>query len=429
MEETMQNKYKTNIWKEKLRVVQKEKKAVQRINKRLRATIISNKSEKEDLEKSLKRANSKGLKAVKVLLSGGKPYGHKYPIEILYLAIYYQTLVGLSYRQVRLVLLRLNVMLGLDMSVPSASSIRNWVRKASYYRLKSEKRTDWGPSILILDESAGIGQEKMLLILRVKAEKVEKVEKGSSLGFEDVEVISVKSGKSWTGEQIAAEIAVVKKRLNIEIKYVLSDRCSNLLKGCRIGSYRHVNDCTHQQSSYLEGYYSKAEDFQELMKHVGKIRQKWVNSKNAALIAPNMRTKSRFLNLFDIVDWMRKILSVWEQLDTKLQTELAFLHQYDTLIKELVCILNLIKHLSKEFKTQGIDKNTSARVQDIFDKENSTRPNIVDFNLKIQAYVDNIRADFDENETILCCSDVIESFFGKFKNRNHKEQLKALRMI
>ena len=31
-----------------------------------------------------------------------------------------------------------------------------------------------------------------------------------------------------------------------------------------------------------------------------------------------------------------------------------------------------------------------------------------------------MRTDFDENDTILCCSDVIESLFGKFKNRNQQ---------
>lgn len=417
MEETIRNKHKTNIWKERLQEVQKEKKALQRINKRLETQSLANKAEKEALKKALKKAESKQIKVGKEVLGGDKPYRHKYPSSLLYLAIYYQAIVGLSYRQVRLVILRLKVMLDLEMSVPSASSVRNWVRKAAYYELKRGKSIEWGQSILIIDESAGIGQEKMLLILRIKAEKVKK---GSSLGFGDVEVLSVKSGKSWTGEQIATEIGILKKRLNLEIKYVLSDRCSNLLKSCKVGGYRHVNDCTHQQASYLEGYYSKAEDFQELMKRVGKIRQKWVNSKNSALIAPNMRTKSRFLNLFEIVEWMRKILSAWEKLDTEVRIELAFLHQYDSLIKELVCMLNLIKDLSAEFKTQGIDKNTQARVQVIFDKANSKCPNILDFNLKIKAYIDNMRTDFDENDTILCCSDVIESLFGKFKNRNQQ---------
>ena len=94
----------------------------------------------------------------------------------------------------------------MERAVPSFSSGMLWIKKIGYQRLNQAKvkADDW---ILILDESIGIGQEKLLLVLGIRRSQIDF---DRPLRIQDMEPIIVKSKKSWTGEDIAkAEVPVI----------------------------------------------------------------------------------------------------------------------------------------------------------------------------------------------------------------------------
>ncbi len=415
-------KYKTNLWKDKLRICKKDiktlKKDYQRLSIRFensRQTVKLQQIELVDLRESVSKL---GLN----LTLGPKPKQHKYQVAIIFLAIHFQALYGLSYRQTRKVLRDFIALMKLDISIPSATSIRNWVRKAAYYRIYGQQVVPQDSRILVVDECAGIGQEKVLMLLSLDESAIQK---DRAVTQSKASVLVVKSQKSWTGEQIKELISQTMQRIGGSVKYIISDRSSNLVNAFKIGSYVHINDCGHFMASCMEHCYKNELLFKELMSLVGTIRQKWVNSKNVALIAPNMRTKARFMNLFAIVEWMEKVGHAWNNISQEQRQVLGFLVTYKDLIAELVTMTKLIKVLSTEFKTKGITAQSALNVEALFDKVTLTN-NIIIFKEKISRYIEEKRDSLPDVERILCCSDIIESYFGKFKNRTNQGTSKGI---
>ena len=230
-------------------------------------------------------------------------------------------MVGLSYRSVQQVLHRFILVVGLESRTPCIGSIRYWVHKVAYHRLSEHSPTDLGDKVLIIDECSGIGQEKLLLVLGISWENMPL---DRSLDFRDTDVLSLTSSKSWSAENIAEVLTKVSGEIAGQIRYIISDRGSNLVKAIHLAGYVHVPDCTHLMGSCLKNYHSKNPDFLDLQHKLGKLRQKWVNGKNTVLAPPRIRSKARFLNLFDVTDWMKKILSIWHRLDTETQETLLF---------------------------------------------------------------------------------------------------------
>jgi hypothetical protein len=417
--ETMRVKYKDNPWKKKHRESQKENKSLKKSLKRLKTQQQCHRKKVKQLKDLLKVADRH------VILSSGpesegqkRPYRHKFQMWLILIAIQFQYKDNLSYRQVREVLSNFLTSMGSSLKPPSASSIRNWVRKLGYYRLWFYAGISKGDKVLIMDLSAGIGQEKVLVLLGIPLEKWKK--SPATLSFSDIEVLQVKTAKTWNGETIKAEIEAVKLKIEGDFRYIVTDRDSTMKCACRLSGYQNVSDCTHWMSSCLERYYKETEVFKELQTKLGKMRQKWVNSKYSALMAPNMRTKSRFLNLYEIIDWLNILLKNWEKLDTDIQQAVDFIKTHEALILELGAMIKLIKEISKLLKGQGVNDKTALNIEALFNKEPLSTTILGRFKEDMLSYIKDIQTLLPDEQAIICCSDVIESIFGKYKYRGNK---------
>ena len=377
------------------------------------------KAKRKALEKALKKEKAGLGERSKKEEMGSKPKGHKYSSWLIKMAISLQVLCGLSYRQTKTSLSKTLLLLGLKISSPSASTIRQWVQKQGLYELKAaQEREKARASVLIMDECAGIGEEKVLLILSVPIEKWLACPK--SLEYRDTSVITVESKKSWKGVDIGKVLKRIKSSSNGQVKYVICDGCGVLRKGCEISKMTRVLDCTHRMSSLMERYYKKEEGFMALQKHLGIARQKMVNSSKVGMIAPSMRCKARFLNLFEIVEWMEKILSCWKWLKKEEKEAVFFIKEQPDLVQELICMIKAIKQLSKLLKTEGIVLESESEVKKIFCALRLQTANVKRFEEDMLEYIRETRNSLPEEQRILCCSDVIESYFGKFKYRGNK---------
>ena len=100
-----------------------------------------------------------------------------------------------------------SICLEMERNTPSYSSGMLWVKKVGYYCLNQPKTIadDW---VLVLDESIGIGQEKLLVVLGIRASQIEF---NRPLRIQDMEPIIIKSRKTWTGEDVCKELGSVKK--------------------------------------------------------------------------------------------------------------------------------------------------------------------------------------------------------------------------
>jgi hypothetical protein len=405
-------KYKTNIWKERLCKLQKENSNKDARIKRFEKSMAKLKAENKKLKKGKKEGSHKAMAGQ---VFDEKAKGHQYAVQLVTLCVQLQVSLNLSLRQVTGVVSKMLLLFALEMKAPSYGTVRNWVRKAGYYKFMTEESLNDASErwVLITDESASIGRDKALLILGVP---LSKYEFGESLSQKDVICLSMQSTESWTKQGVIDAFGAVEKRLAGEIIYTISDRAVILTGACKAKSYKYVPDITHYLASIVEGYYSKCSIFKDFMSKMAKVRQKWIMSKNCALVPPNMRTKARFLNLFDVVDWLEKIDKKYSLLNMEQQEELNFIKENSELHNELKQIITWIRNLCKNFKNNGIDKDAIKLAENIM-ADTAYNNRGVDFKNKVLEYFQMILDLLPNEQKIICCSDIIESFFGKFKYR------------
>jgi hypothetical protein len=320
------------------------------------------------------------------------------------------------------VMLTLNIDLK-EFRTPSRTAGMLWVKKLGYYCLtkEKEKADDW---LLLLDESIGIGQETLLLILGIRRSQMDFTR---PLTMQDMTPLVVKSKESWTGEGILAELEYCKQQLG-HVIYATTDGSCTLKKALRLAKIPHVYDVTHAIAIILEKLYKKDERFIKLTKDMGDMRFRLCCSKQAYLMPPNQRSKSRFLNLEIISKWGLKVINVLKnkQIPEEERTLLAEVGQLEAFILEMQNIMNVIEKLSVLLKHNGLNQKTyKACVKILKSSPRSEKQNI--FNTLFIEYLDNnMKQRSTKNETLLCTDDIIETTFGRFKNELNQNPMNGI---
>lgn len=353
------------------------------------------------------------------LSSCEKAKGHHYSLAIVTLLLELYRYGSMSLRSCRHTLVCLNICFGLEGKIPSHNSIRNWLCKSGLHRL-NRSGDSAGDYIVWVDESISFGSEKILLILGIEESSMPK---GRSLCHSDVEVLHVEVSKEWKGEDIAKKLEAISR--NKTIKYAVSDEGLNLRKAYKSLNCVHIEDCTHILANHLKRLYAEDEGFKEFCKLIGRLRQKWNLSKDKSqYMPPMMRGKMRFANIFPCVGWAKKMLDGMDGLPLEVREQIVFLNENKGLIASLVQVQAIFKTVCEDLKNNGfgaiqkqriLNRLAIAQTQEWGDLE----PKAAAFMENAKGYLENLDAKSKELERdfLLCSSDIIESYFGKFKTK------------
>ncbi len=133
-----------------------------------------------------------------------------------------------SFRGVSKTLVIFQFSLNIHCKSPSYQTGLLWVKKVGYYQLQKprERADDW---IIIVDESIGVGQEKVLVVLGIRRSNVKF---NRPLKIQDLEPLLVKSKERWMGDLIAGQLRIVKEQVG-NILYAVTDSCSTLKRVTR----------------------------------------------------------------------------------------------------------------------------------------------------------------------------------------------------
>lgn len=345
--------------------------------------------------------------------SSSIPARHGYSSLLICLAIWMRQQGNCSLRGCAKIIGILNTILRLNLGCPSHSSIANWEKKLGYYRLEQapDYTQEW---VVFLDESVSLGKQKLLLILGMS---LDQYKFGHAPSFADTQVLYIGIKPSWKGEQIAKILEDLMKQ-GLKIGYCVNDQGNNLCKALRDSDLIHVLDCTHGLSKLVEKQYKKAEDFIAFSKACTDFKRRVVLSDLALYMSPVQRSKGRFLNLQPLSKWaykMLKLVKLWEKDPSCIQLyeSTKWIMEYQELIMELYHCCQTINQLFKVIKNKGLSEQTKQRCQTILAASLAPKK----FCQGIQEYLNRVRQALPLRETILCNGDIIESYFGKFKNR------------
>lgn len=399
-----QTKNTDKNWKDK--ALERGKENI-RLKKRLKEVLHGRNLWKTKYQHLSKSANSISP------FCGEKAKFHQYSLALVGLLLDFQRYGTLSLRGCRHCLGCLLLSMGLNGRVPSHSSIRNWSCKHGYNRLL-ETQKQGGEYAIFVDESIVFGSEKILLILGISKDKI-LVDRAVS--HTDMDVLYVGYSNEWKAESIADELQKIAKYK--QISYVVSDEGLNLRKAYNSCNYVHIEDCTHIFANYLKRIYGEDSTFESFRKLIGKLRQAWNLSKlNSQYMPPSMRGKMRFANIFPCVDWAKYCLDKWDTLDKKVQESLQFMREQKGFIDQLIDIGKVFKWVCAKLKTEGFGSEQKNAILEKL-SEFKIGENTLIFVKNIKDYLENLSQKSTQlgQEHLICSSDIIESYFGKFKQK------------
>ena len=369
-----------------------------------KALKIENECLKKELRQSSKVSNA----------SKTKVKHHSYSAEEISFFLNLRTIGGCSFRGCLRVLKVLNLILELNIGRPSPSTIRLWEIKMGYQKIQQQCKdvtSDW---VLILDESVHVGSQKILLLIGVN---LGNYIFSAPLIMQDVEVLGIWINSSWKAEEIKPVIDSVLKR-NYKFRYCCCDNGNNLRKVLRMSKMIHIEDCGHCLGNLLEKKYKKDLKYQEFNAQKTRFIKQNLLSKYALFLPPKQRRKGRFLNLWPTCKWAMKVFQLaqsWQQKRVKSNDfeKIKWILDFEELIKNLHKEQALINGINKILKTEGLSEESKNKCEELI-KESEVNPYIKG---EIGDYLERNLNKLPQAQTVICSSDIIESIFGKLKNK------------
>jgi len=348
-----------------------------------------------------------------------KPKGHQYPSALIWLCIYVYNQSQCSLRSCCTMIAGCSILLEINCKRPCASSIRNWIIKSGYYIYHQPPAA--GNWCVIIDESVSIGHEKLLLVLGIP---LSCWEFSKAIVHKDVSVLYVGIATSWNSKKIASVLNDLEQK--ITISYCVSDRGNNIKSAIRKQGYLNIFDCSHEWAKCLEKCYKKDADFLLMTQQMGLIRRKWATSKHAHLMPPALRTKARFQNIFPLIEWIENIKSHWDFIDESAKEELSFINDNKAMIDDLVTLNTVIDKIAIILKISGLNKSNIEQCKRLLNEYCTTKTTLYISKLMQDNWL-RYESVFEETETtFICSSDIIESYFGKFKEKIKLNGMQAI---
>lgn len=422
-------KLKAVTYNKKICVLSKRIKELIKSRDKWRAKYYDKKSAYNKLKKQY--AQVEGFPFEKVV-------NHSYPLEIILFAIWLRSSSSISLEGVRKVLEVFNCVFDFSYEIPCKETIRNWEKKHSFHRLESIKEDVDGEWAVIIDESITIGEEKILLVLGIPLSIYEYED---ALKFTDIKVLQISISKTWKSVEVSS---VLNDLLSIgyDVKYVVSDGCKTLKCAIASSDLERVPDCTHAFGNILKSEYEKVEEYQSFDKDCNLLKKQTNLGANAVISPPKYRAKGKFLNLWEKAKWSNSMLKIMELsssqrnkiLSNSMQDRLAFITNYKSLIQRLFLQCNIINNLHKVLKGKGLSEETVRICRKILKNKYKKEMKVIrsDFRLNTDSFWQKIETYFKEGlvllkklnlSKIICTSDIIESMFGKYKERVRKGSL------
>lgn len=338
--------------------------------------------------------------------------GYQYSLQVIQMSVYLYLVLGCGYRGIVKILLYIQLEFGIIDNVPAKSIIAVWVQKLGYYKYMHPEIELGKAYGLIIDECMVIGQQRLLLILGVEAQKHQQ----DFLTYQQVRILTISVKPSWKAKDIAEVIGKVTEKLGRKPSYIISDGNSNLLRGISDSASIRIADVSHQMALILDKYYRNNAEFIHWQKAIAEAKFKGIMRDIVYLLPPKQRVIARFMNLKASIVWSKHIIRCYKQLTVKDQDFFRLIKQHQKFIEQIQKTFELSEHIVDILKINGLSYQSIAKSEEQLNKYRS----LIDVKI-IKAIEDYLQSEKmklpDENTVWHCCSNCIESLFADFKQK------------
>ena len=407
------------------------KDTINRLKDKIKEQSISRRKSKEQA-RYYKEQNQKLRQQVAELrqrLTAQRVAHHHYPAQMMAIAVFIAVHGG-SLRVAAAAAAFLAQLFGWSgYGRPSASTVRTWVLRCGLHILKSSKNLQ-GDMVLIIDESIQIGSEKLLLLLGLPLHKDRSY--CQPLTGQDVKVLGMEVQSSWNSAWIVDFLKrTFEAHPNIKVNTVISDRGTSILAALKRLNLIWVSDCTHEMMNVVKKSFKDDAALSALCKEIGSLRRQWALSQWSFLLPPTLRDKDRFLRIFTIVEWTKRMDNYWQKLPREVKKVIGFYRSNKNVINRLNQVRHLVSITAKILKSRGI---SSVSYQQWLQQVAQYKENQKVWTQAAGKFISSLDAYFQTylplaqqqiGGRLLCCSDIIESTFGKYKNKGGVKAISA----
>jgi hypothetical protein len=314
--------------------------------------------------------------------------------------------------------------LNLSIGSPHWSTGRLWMLRLGYYKLTrpKEQSDDW---VWFIDHSNQIGKEKCLLVLGIRLSQLP--EQGECLRHEYLEPIDLipvrQSNKQIVYEQLEATVA----KTGVP-RAIVKDDGGDLTGGVALFRQNHPETCgiydiKHKVARMLKRRLDKDPRWGTLTSRAAQIKSQLQLTDVAFLVPPNQRSKARYMNLDELVDWGWQTLKILDRPPVavlryctaqRLEQQFGWLRDYREALTEWSESLAVTGAGEQFVRTEGLYHGASDDLAEILEplaRNNHTRS----LRDELIAFVDRESSKAREGERLPGSTEVLESCFGKLK--------------
>ena len=311
--------------------------------------------------------------------------------------------------------------------IPHFSSIINWTYRLGEGLLNEVKKIDksW---VAIADHSIDIGRKQLFVVLRVELDIF--LQRDGAITLKECECIGVKVASKITGESVADDLEEIFQKAGEPVA-IIKDNGSVLNNGVDKYKERHnsdietVEDITHVVANGLKKQFEKTKQYKRYMSMLREGATKLRQTDLAFLIPPKLRKKGRFQAISRLNNWSKKLIDkkIFSKrgrakkgtLLARLRGAFSDFKSLEPFIKNFIKTTDTTNKIMKLLKNEGLNISTyhqSIKLLKKLPRNSKTRKTIrvwLEKHIKIQEKL--------SPSPLPISSDIIESLFGKFKNR------------
>lgn len=295
---------------------------------------------------------------------------------------------------------------------PCHTTIRTWLAKMGLDAIKHKDKTLEEAYAIIMDASISVGDQQMLLALKVPADHT-----GKALTHADEEVVGMAVSENWPADKVKGFCEEITQEQGHKPEYYITDNGKNLSKAIELLELPHHRDISHTLAVFLKQVYEKDEEFVTFKNLVANTKHLAL-TKFAYIMPPKQRSMARFMNMYSIADWAKKMLLNYPRMTKDEKYYFSFVPRNASLVEELDEVLTTYTEVMRMCKQEGFSTQTVDRCKACLDQR------LLEGNERMR-HLKQLIVEYLEKECALLTekhpnhnvsSDIIESDFGIFKD-------------
>lgn len=314
-------------------------------------------------------------------------------------------------------------LLGWESRAPTYYTLRLWLLRVGLHQLQQlpELADDW---VWIADHTQQLGDKKVFLVVGLRLEAWLAQE---PLQPEEMQLLALEPVTTSTGEVICEQFTRLTERTGLP-RVIVSDDGADLRRGIRLFREQHpqvawVYDIKHCAAILLKRELEKDERWSAFTAAVNRTKQQCSVTKLAALLPPQQRGKSRYLNVQELMAWATKVLTLLDQppalaaadLDpTACEQRFGWLRDYRASVQEWQAGMRVIELVESHVRRQGVYRGVAEHLHPQLEEVvlGSLSRHLA-HDLVTHLREQSLQADADEH--LPASSEILESLIGKYK--------------